>query len=601
MKKVRNGLNRGYVPKARVTIAICLFVSGAVLGLVATNQAQMQNCTPPPAGMVSWWPADGNANDIKGSNNGALQNGATFAPGMVGKAFSFDGIDDYLQTPDTGLPFGNAARTLDFWMQPGFDARVPVIYGNFAPSDAFYVLINGSNACIGQWGGGPPGEPCGSTDVTDGNWHHVAMTYDGASSVLLYVDGVLEASVTKIYATTQTGKLYMGSTVEGSQEYYAGLVDEVEIFNRALSQTEIQAIYNAGSAGKCITCTPPPPNMVSWWPGDGNASDIQGGNNATLQNGATFGAGMVDQAFLLDGIDDSVDVGIAPNLNVSSGEFTVDVWVNFNALSHPPGANEPGVPEGDMSIVDKMSPSGVNTDGWRLIKQDDNRFWFCFGAGGDNGCGDPGFTVFSQTQAVTGAYFHVSAVKTSTTFSIYVNGALEDTRALPSFTDSNSANLLIGANALEGAHLNGLVDEVEIFNRALSQSEIAGIVKAGSAGKCKTPPYSAKIQQPINADGSSDFSAKRGVVPVKFTLSQGEVATCNLPPATIAVTRTAGASTGTVNESVYSMAADSGSNFKITSCQYSYNLAGSSLGAGTYRVDIKINGTVVGSATFKLN
>ena len=120
-------------------------------------------------------------------------------------------------------------------------------------------------------------------------------------------------------------------------DYLPGLVDEVEYFNRALSASEIQAIYNAGSAGKCRTCTPPPPNMVSWWPGDGNANDIQDGNNGTLQNGATFAAGMVDQAFLLDGIDDFIDVGNAPNLQVSAGEFTVDAWVNFNALSHPPG------------------------------------------------------------------------------------------------------------------------------------------------------------------------------------------------------------------------------------------------------------------------
>src|SRR4030095_2385121 len=190
------------------------------------------------------------------------------------------------------------------------------------------------------------------------------------------------------------------------------------------------------------TCAPPPPNMVSWWPGAGNANHIKDGNNGTLQNGATFATGMVDQAFLLDGIDDFVDVGNAPNLQVSPSEFTVDAWVNFNALSHPPGANN-GAPPGDMSILDKMSPSGVNTDGWRLIKQDDNRFWFCFGAGGDNGCGDPAFTVFSQTEAVTGADYHVSAVKTSTTFSIYVNGVLEDTSALPPFTYSNSTDLLI--------------------------------------------------------------------------------------------------------------------------------------------------------------
>ena len=87
---------------------------------------------------------------------------------------------------------------------------------------------------------------------------------------------------------------------------------------------------------------------------------------------------------------------------------------------------------------------------------------------------------------------------------------------------------------------------------------------------------------------------------MKFTLTQNGTPTCALPPATIAVTRTAGANPGTVNESVYVMAADSGSNFRIDGCQYVYNLSSSALGPGTYRVDIKINGQVVGSAIFQL-
>lgn len=90
------------------------------------------------------------------------------------------------------------------------------------------------------------------------------------------------------------------------------------------------------------------------------------------------------------------------------------------------------------------------------------------------------------------------------------------------------------------------------------------------------------------------------MVPVKFTLTDNGSPTCDLPPATLAVTRTAGGTTGSINEFVYSMSADSGSNFRIDSCQYVYNLNSSALGAGTYRVDIKINNQVVGSATFQL-
>jgi hypothetical protein len=73
-----------------------------------------------------------------------------------------------------------------------------------------------------------------------------------------------------------------------------------------------------------------------------------------------------------------------------------------------------------------------------------------------------------------------------------------------------------------------------------------------------------------------------------------------LPAATIALTRTSGGTTGTIDESVYSGSADNGSNFRIDSCRYVYNLSASALGVGTYRVDIKINGQVVGSGSFQL-
>jgi hypothetical protein len=128
----------------------------------------------------------------------------------------------------------------------------------------------------------------------------------------------------------------------------------------------------------------------------------------------------------------------------------------------------------------------------------------------------------------------------------------------------------------------------------------SGLLTSAELYAATAPSYSAQVQQPINADGTSVFNVRRGVVPVKFTLTQGGVATCVLPPATIALTRTAGGTTGAIDESVYTGSADTGSNFRIDNCQYIYNLSASALGVGTYRVDIMINGQVVGSATFQL-
>jgi hypothetical protein len=114
--------------------------------------------------------------------------------------------------------------------------------------------------------------------------------------------------------------------------------------------------------------------------------------------------------------------------------------------------------------------------------------------------------------------------------------------------------------------------------------------------------YSATVQSPINPDGTSVFKANRGVVPVKFTLALNGVPTCQLLAAIISVFRTSGTSLVAVNESDYLMPSDSGTNFRIdaTSCQYVYNLGTSSLGSGSYLVQISIGDITIGSGAFAL-
>lgn len=146
--------------------------------------------------------------------------------------------------------------------------------------------------------------------------------------------------------------------------------------------------------------------------------------------------------------------------------------------------------------------------------------------------------------------------------------------------------------------------DIMVANRCAISGSVCPATGNGSVGILIniSGVYGALVQPPIDAEGSSVFNAARGVVPVKFTLTENGVPTCNLPPATIGVTRTVGATLGLVEESNYLMNADSGLNFTIDpgACQYIYNLAASPLGAGTYQVDISIDGIVVGEAVFAL-
>src|SRR6266404_2043280 len=78
-------------------------------------------------------------------------------------------------------------------------------------------------------------------------------------------------------------------------------------------------------AAPAPTCAPSPPGIVSWWPGDGNANDIVGGNNGTLVGGVTFAAGEVGQAFGFNG-SDYAEAAASSSLNVP--QITIEAWIN---------------------------------------------------------------------------------------------------------------------------------------------------------------------------------------------------------------------------------------------------------------------------------
>jgi hypothetical protein len=232
--------------------------------------AAARTCVEPPSGLVSWWPGDGDADDIVGDNHGTLQNGATFANGVVGQAFSFDGVDDFVSVPHEARQNIREALTIDAWvMQQGRCQRLNCIVlmkeDVAAPgeNDLRYGLL------IFDEGGIAPGRVSLSLntaiweDVVISNtvlqnnvWYHVAGTYDG-SSAKIYVNGILDNSVEKsgvvLPSTGGAVKIGQESAVEdpAGPEFFNGLIDEVELFNRALSAEEIATLFDAGGAGKC--------------------------------------------------------------------------------------------------------------------------------------------------------------------------------------------------------------------------------------------------------------------------------------------------------------------------------------------------------------
>lgn len=234
---------------------------------ILVDNAYAQSCVLPPDDLVSWWPGEGNANDIADANNGTLQGGATFATGRVGQAFSFDGNGDFVQVPDSANLDITDKITLDAWIKTSGTNDFSGIVGKIGSIDpdtrkgyllgvnalsklrCDMVLDRSSAPCCIQG----QGTAVSTTSVEGGNWHHVACTYDGAE-VKVYVDGVLEATVAYTNGIGLNNEpLRIGrDPFSAPNRDFNGLIDEVEVFNRALTDDEIEAIFEADSAGKCV-------------------------------------------------------------------------------------------------------------------------------------------------------------------------------------------------------------------------------------------------------------------------------------------------------------------------------------------------------------
>ena len=271
-----------------------------------------------------------------------------FATGKVGQAFLFNGSpNSFITLPNSSniLPASNQL-TIDAWVKPNFsinnqwDNILAKRDGCGASGNSYNFGINKGDPsdpfgaiafAMSSSDGGITRATSGSTTVpNDGQFHHVAATYDG-SVMQVYLDGQLVGQAARsglILTTTSAAVIshHGGSCVQRA----VAAIDEIEFYDRALSAWEIQAIFDAGSAGKCQECLSPPSGMTGWWPGDGNTDDIVGGRDAALQSNATTVPSLVGQGFLLDGDADFVVVPHYPVAKPVYIDFTIDLCVFFN-------------------------------------------------------------------------------------------------------------------------------------------------------------------------------------------------------------------------------------------------------------------------------
>src|SRR2546425_4803767 len=173
-----------------------VFLGITLLLLTFTSYADAQT------GLVSWWKAEGNANDSVDGNHGTLQNGVTFTTGKDGQAFSFDGVDDAISIlKSNNLNFGSGDFSVAAWVK--FTKDFPgsgdvVIFGNYAGVEYYGLGIeaNGEHAVVGFRDAAENEiRVIGAKSLNDGQWHHLVGVRSGITG-LVYVDGLLDGSLT---------------------------------------------------------------------------------------------------------------------------------------------------------------------------------------------------------------------------------------------------------------------------------------------------------------------------------------------------------------------------------------------------------------------
>jgi hypothetical protein len=251
--------NQAGIYAVEVTNSMASVVSSnAVLSVLPTPA-----CATVPAGLVSWWQAESDANDSLSTNNGTLMNGAGFAQGEVGQAFTFNGANQFVQVPDALSLNPTNALSLEAWVYltafSGNDSTVIAAKEDpFSTRQYQLAMFN----VAGKWvfrpavmvpSGFITGN--GTNAVQLNTWYYVAMTYDG-SALRLYVNGNPDISFTATGPINVTANPFrIGSDGSGPWNFI-GRIDEVSLYNRALAAAEIQAIYAAGSSGKCAPSSP---------------------------------------------------------------------------------------------------------------------------------------------------------------------------------------------------------------------------------------------------------------------------------------------------------------------------------------------------------
>lgn len=431
--------------------------------------------------LIAYWPLDSCllANDVTGNGHNGTSFSTSFTTDRFGNsksAYYFDGASSYISVDDkTDIKLLNTNYTFSAWVKlDNYESSwgSSIIAKRNGSSSGYGWSITGLLTSPGRVSLGPGGgsfNAYGTKVVTTGSWHMVSSTYNYATQQLsIYVDGILD-NVTNAMPpmSAATNKLYIGRD-EISQPtgyFLKGALDDIRIYRRTLTAAEILALYNQTTA--------PATGLIAYWPLNScsAANDLTGiGHNGTAYN-VTYTkdrSGTNNGASYFNGTSSYITVEDKADIRLTATSFSMNAWVKLDSYNSSWGSE----------ILVKRNSSAVGFT-WSVTGSLASPVGTgSFGPGGGS------INAFG-TQVVTLNSWHmVSNVYNLSTqqLSIYIDGVLDNvtTGILP--TNAPTSKLYIGSDDLtlgtNGYYLKGALEDIRMYNRALSATEIQQLFTA---------------------------------------------------------------------------------------------------------------------------
>ena len=446
-------------------------------GSVASNSASAAYCVPgssdPCSPPIAEWKMDEGqgqyAQDTSGTaNTGILGTGTTadsadptWTQGKIGKALSFDGTSDFVQNNTSiGAQITNG-YTMSFWMKPTAPGNDGGPLGLISNAAAPTIQLRASDFRF---------FPDGSSSYNAGSyslntWSHITLVYN-ESYYYFYINGALVISGSDTTGvSSDTGTYFIGS-IDNSQRFFKGLLDQVKIYNYARTPAQVAWDYNRGKP-------------VGWWKLDEasgtTAYDASGnGNNGTTDGATVDSSGKINTSYSFDGADDQVGItdSVSGNLDFGTDDFSVSAWIkNSQTLAS------------DLNIYGVANKFGSNSaPGWTLSLRGGGTYkGLLFRIGASDGLQDVVPTTNQSTLLSNGNWHHVLVIRKSGTGYLYIDGSLVGSNTA-SKTVSSTNNFVIGNYDQSGAYrFNGQIDDVRVYNHALTLPQVKTLYNENSA------------------------------------------------------------------------------------------------------------------------